>query len=293
MNVLFDHEQLLKLLSSLYTLTGIHANILDTDGHDIRVTTDHAPFCEYVHTLPGGQARCIECDRRAVRTCASLGEEFYAYRCHLGICETVFPIRSSAAQETLAYLIYGQFLDDTPADKQWENTLHTLTWMKDEERGNLHRLFFLFHRYSPAQLAAYQDILRALTAYICQKEMILSAELTDLQRLELYIDKHYTEKISLASLSEHLHIGRTKLCQLSRELSGGKTLVCLITQRRIEAAKTLLVQSDKPVSAIAEEVGIGDYNYFSKVFRSATGTTPSAYRKTFRENLTGSADAQP
>ena len=30
------------------------------------------------------------------------------------------------------------------------------------------------------------------------------------------------------------------------------------------------------------EVGISDYNYFSKVFRSMTGTTPSAFRKKAR-----------
>ncbi len=34
-----------------------------------------------------------------------------------------------------------------------------------------------------------------------------------------------------------------------------------------------------PISAVGETVGISDYNYFSKVFRSATGMTPSAFRK--------------
>ena len=33
---------------------------------------------------------------------------------------------------------------------------------------------------------------------------------------------------------------------------------------------------------VAEQVGINDYNYFSKVFRSITGATPSAFRKQFR-----------
>ncbi|MDE6898243.1 MAG: helix-turn-helix transcriptional regulator, partial [Lawsonibacter sp.] len=56
----------------------------------------------------------------------------------------------------------------------------------------------------------------------------------------------------------------------------------LIAQRRINAAKRLLLQSNMPISAVAEEVGISDYNYFSKVFRSMTGTTPSAFRKELR-----------
>ena len=93
------------------------------------------------------------------------------------------------------------------------------------------------------------------------------------------------EKLSLASVSQQLHIGRTKLCALAKELSGGRTLSWLIAQRRIEAAKRLLLQSSLPISAVAEEVGIGDYNYFSKVFRSVAGVTPSLFRKNARRAL--------
>ena len=37
MNVLFDQEQLQELLTSLYTFTGIPANILDHQGRDIKL----------------------------------------------------------------------------------------------------------------------------------------------------------------------------------------------------------------------------------------------------------------
>ena len=87
------------------------------------------------------------------------------------------------------------------------------------------------------------------------------------------------EKLSLESISNALHIGRTKLCRLAKELSGGHTLSFLLSQRRIEAAKGLLVQSSLPVYAVAESVGISDYNYFSRVFRSFTGVTPRDFRK--------------
>ena len=132
------------------------------------------------------------------------------------------------------------------------------------------------------ELRSYADTLEALSAYIRLEGMIQSAEHSDLERLELYLDQHYMEKLSLASVSRQLHIGRTKLCALAKELSGGRTLSWLIAQRRIEAAKRLLLQSSLPISAVAEEVGISDYNYFSKVFRSMTGTTPSAFRKKVR-----------
>jgi YesN/AraC family two-component response regulator len=90
------------------------------------------------------------------------------------------------------------------------------------------------------------------------------------------------EKLSLASISADLNIGRTKLCALARQLSGGSTLTHMIAQRRVNAAKLLLSRSDTPVSTVAEAVGISDYNYFSKVFRNLTGMTPSAFRKAHR-----------
>jgi YesN/AraC family two-component response regulator len=119
-----------------------------------------------------------------------------------------------------------------------------------------------------------------MAGYIQLKEMIRLTEQTDAQKLAMYLDQHYMEKLSLESISQQLRIGRTKLCRLAKELSGGHTLTRLIAQRRIDAAKVLLLENDLPVSAVAEAVGISDYNYFSRVFRSLTGTTP----RTFREN---------
>jgi len=57
----------------------------------------------------------------------------------------------------------------------------------------------------------------------------------------------------------------------------------LITQKRIEAAKKKLIESDMPIREISEIVGIPDFNYFTKVFKRATGSTPSEYRSHFSE----------
>ena len=181
----------------------------------------------------------------------------------------------------LAYLAVGCYLDDSPLEEQWERTRPLLDWWPDGPDA-LKDAFFQFRQYSNQEIQAYTETLEALSAYIQLKGMILTTEQTDAQRLELFLDQHYMEKLSLASISKQLHIGRTKLCALAKELSGGDTLSYLIAQRRINAAKRLLLQSNMPISAVAEEVGISDYNYFSKVFRSMTGTTPSAFRKELR-----------
>ncbi len=48
---------------------------------------------------------------------------------------------------------------------------------------------------------------------------------------------------------------------------------------RIDRAKSLLIQSDLPVSVIAERTGFGDDAYFCKMFRESTGQTPRAFRE--------------
>ena len=275
MNTLIDEKRLLQLIRNLHILTGMRANILDAQGQDIRLFEQHPPFCRAVNACPAGHERCVACDTRSVKTYAG-GGGFQFYRCHAGICEAVMPLYDK--NHPLAYLVFGCYLDDSPIDRQWEHSRSRLDWYPGGP-DVLKDAFFQFRQYSQKEIQAYAEILEALSAYIRLKGMILRTEQTDLRKLELYLDQHYMEKLSLASVAKELYIGRTKLCSLAKELSGGHTLSWLIAQRRIDAAKLLLLQSSSTVSAVAEAVGISDYNYFSRVFRSLTGTTPRNYRE--------------
>ncbi|MCI9554732.1 MAG: helix-turn-helix domain-containing protein [Oscillibacter sp.] len=285
MNILFDEEGLRKLIANLNVLTGVPANILDLSGRDINLFRGHPPFCRMLNDLPEGHERCVACDQCKIqRYQAESG--FQHYRCHAGICEAIMPLYSK--QNPVAYLAVGCYLDDTPIEEQWEYTRSLLDWWPDGPDA-LRNAFFQFRQCSKKEIQAYTETLEALSSYIQLKGMILTAEQTDLQKLELYLNQHYMEKLSLESISQQLHIGRTKLCSLAKELSGGRTLSYLITQRRIEAAKRLLLQSSLPISAVGEMVGVSDYNYFSKVFRSTTGMTPSAFRKNCRDAAAGAS----
>ena len=278
MNILFDEDQLRRLIANLKILTGVPANILDPEGRDINLFRGHPPFCRMINDLPEGHERCVACDMCKIKH-YSAEKGFQFYRCHLGICEAVMPLYDR--ENPLAYLAVGCYLDDSPVEEQWARTRDLLGWWPDGPDA-LREAFFQFKQCSRQEIQAYTETLEALSAYIQLKGMILATEQTDTQKLGLYLDEHYMEKLSLASISREMHIGRTKLCTLAKELSGGKTLSYLIAQRRINAAKRMLMQSNLPISAVAEAVGISDYNYFSKVFRSITGTTPTAFRKDSR-----------
>ncbi len=279
MNILFNNDRLQRLIGNLHTLTGIWANIFDISGKDIQISGEHNPFCRMMNDDPEGHARCEACDARAVKKCAA-SRSVYRYRCHAGICEVVLPIYESGVP--IAYLVFGQLLDDSPREEQWERAREALDWFPGD-REALRRRFFDLKQYSDQEITAYTDILAAIASYILLEGIIHSAEYTDAQKLDMYLEQHYMESLSIRQIAGDLHIGTTKLCALAKKLSDGGTLTRLIAQRRVNAAKTLLLRGNAPICAVAEEVGFVDYNYFTKVFRLLTGETPSAFRKRNRQ----------
>jgi transcriptional regulator GlxA family with amidase domain len=64
----------------------------------------------------------------------------------------------------------------------------------------------------------------------------------------------------------------------------GVTIHQHLMRARIEAAKTLLRDTDLPVTAIALELGYAASHHFSMAFKSATGRSPTTSRKKNRRN---------
>ncbi|UUZ97725.1 helix-turn-helix transcriptional regulator [Paenibacillus sp. P25] len=53
---------------------------------------------------------------------------------------------------------------------------------------------------------------------------------------------------------------------------------------RMEKAKSLLIHTEMPVSEMAATLGYADENYFGKVFKKQTGSSPLQYRKQQRHS---------
>lgn len=282
MNILFNSQRLRQLLGSLYLLSGIHTNIYDKNGRDIGVFGSPSEFCRLIQQTPEGRRRCEHCDAMAAAVCMEK-KRFYTYRCHAGLCETILPIFSRG--ETVAFLAFGQVLDGQPQQVQWERTLQALSWY-GEDREPLREAFFRLEQVPGEKQQAYEQILEAAALYISQEGIILSTEPSEQQRLEIYINDHFREKLSLDQIARDLNMGTTKLCSLAKKLTGEGSVTKMINARRIAEAKTLLANENLSITQIAEQVGFSDYNYFTNVFRKTTSLTPTAYRKGLEQNMT-------
>jgi len=76
-----------------------------------------------------------------------------------------------------------------------------------------------------------------------------------------------------------LNISTKALNRLSK-VHFSKTLTELIADRIVIEAKRELYPTDKPVKAIAYELGFDDEYYFSRFFKNNATVSPQTYRQT-------------
>ena len=99
-------------------------------------------------------------------------------------------------------------------------------------------------------------------------------------RIKKYIDAHYSEDISLQSISEHLNISPYYLSHVFKDMTGYSPLQYIV-RRRIGEAQTLLISTDYPVTRIASMVGYDNPSHFNLLFAKNVGMTPRKYRKNY------------
>lgn len=93
-----------------------------------------------------------------------------------------------------------------------------------------------------------------------------------------YIRKHYTEKITVEELADYLEISKGHFSRIFKQ-QVGVPFVKYLNQYRVDRAEELIRNTNLKVYEIAEKVGIQDYTYFTQVFRSIKGISPSELRR--------------
>ncbi|MBS9535858.1 helix-turn-helix transcriptional regulator [Mycobacterium sp. M1] len=91
------------------------------------------------------------------------------------------------------------------------------------------------------------------------------------------IDRRYREPLSLAEVARDVAVSPGYLTTLVRNRTG-RTVLEWITERRMGEARRLLTDTRLPIADVADQVGLPDPGYFTRVFRQAHGTSPSSWR---------------
>ncbi|MBQ8174981.1 MAG: helix-turn-helix domain-containing protein [Clostridia bacterium] len=131
---------------------------------------------------------------------------------------------------------------------------------------------------------------RAVQQGICELEILLlslrqghakshdhSAGATNYKRALRAIEEHLSGTISIASLSEQLHISPSLLKKIFARYAGMGVMQYVRTRKMNEAI--LRLREGRSVGEVAYSLGYEDPAYFSTVFRRVTGHSPSYFRE--------------
>ncbi|SDC67091.1 Helix-turn-helix domain-containing protein [Paenibacillus sp. UNCCL117] len=93
-----------------------------------------------------------------------------------------------------------------------------------------------------------------------------------------YIEKHYSEDLSLEMAAEQLQRSRSYLSSYLKEKTG-MTFTEYVQDLRIRKAKEMLAQKDIRINEVSERIGYQNVNSFIRIFKKLCGITPGDYRR--------------
>lgn len=103
-----------------------------------------------------------------------------------------------------------------------------------------------------------------------------------------YIKQHYNEDLCLDEVAGASGISGVYLSQLFKRETG-ETFVEYLTGYRITVSKRLLEEGKHKIREVSELAGFNSSQYFSQVFRRATGQSPQDYRDSTQPRPAGGA----
>ncbi|MFB1082100.1 response regulator [Jeotgalibacillus sp. JSM ZJ347] len=96
------------------------------------------------------------------------------------------------------------------------------------------------------------------------------------QRIIAYIEAHYTKKVTVQDIADHIEKSPTYVHNLFKK-EMNQTINQYINKLRIQKSIFHMQNGNDHIYSIALEVGYSDYKYFTTVFKKHTGKTPSGF----------------
>ena len=272
----FNIEKLDKLLLDFYNLTGLTISVWDANFHQLSFQPkEMSNFCRIIKNSENGNHRCYLSDKAICMECGKTGKPA-THKCHAGLIDTAIPI--SFKDSIMGYIMFGQTTD--PNDKNISKSLKKLATELKVSADNLLESYAELNVYDKKETSSAANILKMATRYLWLSEYIEIGYNTIASQIDDYIRTNIDQDISVKSLCDTFGISKNRLYEISHD-SFQKPIGDYIASLRIDEAKRLLNTTDFPIHQIGALVGIKDYNYFSKFFKTQVGITPLKYRKTF------------
>lgn len=107
---------------------------------------------------------------------------------------------------------------------------------------------------------------------------------SEFKKMINYVHEHYSEKISLDTLSSISFYSKAYIIKLFRKYTN-LTPAEYIIQYRLSMAKEMLLTGNKHIIDIAVDCGFNSESYFIHIFKKHYGITPHEYRSRAKYNI--------
>lgn len=137
------------------------------------------------------------------------------------------------------------------------------------------------------KLQAKACLLQLLALYVELCDLgcltVVGEEESRIQEILSYIHNNLSRPLHNAELAELCHMHPSHFIRYFSKMTG-QTPAAYVTERRMEAAKRLLENTELPIAQVMEQVGLQEPNHFARLFRKYYYMTPREYRKQVSPN---------
>jgi AraC-like DNA-binding protein len=195
-------------------------------------------------------------------------------------CYDLDSVPLEAAPE-LALFKYQEYLDFKLDDAEFAELIDLCERMKAEHAGGRLGSSLLCRSYLHQCLGIVCRRFGTELWRMAEQQGARSARRDVVGQLTVFLRENFDRHVSLTTAASAVGLSPNYLAHLVKKETG-KTFLELLTERRLECAKELIIHTGLPIANVAERTGFSDSAYFTRRFRQLTGTSPSRFRAAAR-----------
>ena len=268
-----NHELLQGVCDDIYLATGIKPVLYNADmqmlyAHPLSMGS----FCSTVRQYPGLMEKCLSCDHSGLSQCQK-SQDICIYQCHMGLTEAAAPILEDG--KVIGYLLFGQMISDGNQQAVCDR-IDASTEV--ENKAALKNEISQLDVISDTKLRAAARLMGMCACYVRLHQLIRAQQESLSLPIEQYIKRNLADpELGIASICNQFNISRGKLYLLSRQ-AFSMGITDYIRDLRLKKAQDYLLSTNWPLYKIAEEIGIADSDYLTKLLKKTTGKSPRQIR---------------
>lgn len=184
----------------------------------------------------------------------------------------------------LPYSSYGILLDSIPVDDlplvSRFSTSHTISYFfqeiyasylssgENEEYKMRAAIYSIIYHLKENQNCVSQNRRSTSAQYHTER----------LNNLTRYINENLDQHLTLEDLARECDISPSFLCRLFKQVHG-ETVFSYLQSQRIQKAKKLLIETNKPIKEVCLSCGFENESYFYRTFKKCQRVTPTDFRR--------------